>query len=171
MLLEEKKSIFVAWVTIFWVFRLERLLQKWAYENPLAMSKMRVFVVIFYYWMPSTIRNSLFDKKIKKKTNKKKKLRQSAYRLSHKTEIKVIKTAYQKKGRYLQEPMRTWVKKQPNCLKRGKTRATNWFNVCIWLVERAAQMFWTYMYQKRSKAKTMQSHNFFFSSSLRNCTM
>ena len=72
MLLEEKKSIFVAWVTIFWVFRLERLLQKWAYENPLAMSKMRVFVVIFYYWMPSTIRNSLFDKKIKKKKNKKK---------------------------------------------------------------------------------------------------
>ena len=110
-------------------------------------------------------------RKLKKKTNKKKKLRQSAYRLSHKTEIKVIKTAYQKKGRYLQEPMRTWVKKQPNCLKRGKTRATNWFNVCIWLVERAAQMFWTYMYQKRSKAKTMQSHNFFFSSSLRNCTM
>ena len=92
-MLGEEKSIFVAWVTIFWVFRLESLLQKWAYENSLATSEMRVFVVVFYCWMPSTIRISLFDQKIKKKqTNKqikKKKKETAAERFSiesHKTE-------------------------------------------------------------------------------------
>ena len=148
-MLWEEKSIFVAWVTIFWVFRLERLLQKWAYENPLAMSKMGVFVVIFFttechlqYEILCLIR------KLKKTTTNKKKTAAERFSIESQTEIKVIKTAYQNKGRYLQEPMKTWVKKQPNCLKRGKTRATNWFNVCIWLVERVAQMFWTYMYQR-----------------------
>ena len=37
------------------------------------------------------------------------------------------------------------MQKQPSCLKRGKTRATkSWLVfVCIWLVERAARVFWT----------------------------
>ena len=89
-MLWEEKNIFVAWVTIFWVFRLESLLQKWAYENSLATSEMRVFVVIFYCWMPSTIRISLFDQKLKKKQNKLKKKKEIAAERfsieSHKTE-------------------------------------------------------------------------------------
>ena len=54
-----------------------------------------------------------------------------------KTKTKVIKTAYQKKGKYPEEPMKTQSKKpkKPNRPKRGKTQATK-----SWLVWR--EFYW-----------------------------
>ena len=72
--------------------------------------------------------------------------------------LQAITTFNQKKGKYLQEPMRTWRKNNESARKRGWPSNNFFYQFSIWLVEREVQIFCTKHRVRWSKNNTITNY-------------